>query len=177
MDCRLKLGLVRSSFIPQKDFRILRELTRYLYKLTCSRSSEKNRFTNALTIGNYKLDMVFSDIFGKSSKSIIDIILNNDNFSNKDIISCIHSRCKSSQENILSSINGISFTLEQKLRIKIVEDHINYLDNSINSLRTIIDSLIKPYEDYVNLLCTIPGVDRNSAIIILSEIGIDMKVI
>ena len=169
-----KLGLVRSSFIPQKDFRILRELTRYLYKLTCTRTSEKNRFTNALTVGNCKLDMVFSDIFGKSSKSIIDIILNNDNFSDEDIIPCINSRCKSSQEDILSSINGISFTLEQKLRIKIVEDHINYLNNSINSLRTIIDSLIKPYEDYINLLCTIPGVDRNSAIIILSEIGIDM---
>ena len=170
-----KLGLVRSSFIPQKDFRILRELTRYLYKLTCTRTSEKNRFTNALTVGNCKLDMVFSDIFGKSSKSIIDIILNNDNFSDEDIIPCINSRCKSSQEDILSSVNGISFTLEQKLRIKIVEDHITYLDNSINSLRTIINSLIKPYEDYINLLCTIPGVDRNSAIIILSEIGIDMK--
>lgn len=170
-----KLGLVRSSFIPQKNFRILRELTRYLYKLTCTRTSEKNRFTNALTVGNCKLDMVFSDIFGKSSKSIIDIILNNDNFSDEDIIPCINSRCKSSQEDILSSINGISFTLEQKLRIKIVEDHINYLDNSINSLRTIIDSLIKPYEDYINLLCTVPGVDRNSAIIILSEIGIDMS--
>lgn len=39
-----KLGIVRSSFIPSKDFRVLRELTRYLYKLTCIRSSEKNRY-------------------------------------------------------------------------------------------------------------------------------------
>lgn len=36
-----KLGIVRSSFIPDKDFRVLRELTRYLYKLTCMRTSEK----------------------------------------------------------------------------------------------------------------------------------------
>ena len=76
-----KLGIVRSSFIPPKDIRVLREFTRYLYKLTCNKSSEKNRFTNALTVGNCKLDMVFTDIFGKSSMSIIDIILNNDNFS------------------------------------------------------------------------------------------------
>ena len=69
-----KMGIVRSSFIPSKDFRILRELTRYIYKLTCIRSSEKNRYTNALTVGNCKLDMTFSDIFGKSSQSIIDII-------------------------------------------------------------------------------------------------------
>src|SRR5574344_2913312 len=121
-----KMGLVRSSYIPNKDIRILREITRYLYKLTNMRSSEKNRFTNALTVGNCKLDMVFSDIFGKSSQSIIDIILNNDNFSDDDIISCISKKCKSSPEDILSSVDGIQFTNEQKLRINIVKDHIDY---------------------------------------------------
>ena len=170
-----KLGIVRSSFIPSKDFRVLRELTRYLYKLTCIRSSEKNRFTNALTVGNCKLDLVFTDIFGKSSKSIIDIILNNDNFSDEDIISCLRKNCKSSHEDILSSVDGITFTIEQKLRINIVEDHIDYLNNQINILRNIIDNLVVHYEDYINLLCTIPGVDRNSAITILSEIGTDMS--
>ena len=170
-----KLGIVRSSFIPSKDFRVLRELTRYLYKLTCIRSSEKNRYTNALTVGNCKLDIVFSDIFGKSSQSIIDIILNNDTFSDEDIISCVSKKCKSSREDILSSVSGITFTPEQKLRIKIVEDHINYLNNQINILRNIIDELVAPYEEYINLLCTIPGIDRNSAIIILSEIGTDMS--
>ena len=170
-----KLGIVRSSFIPTKDFRVLRELTRYLYKLTCMRTSEKNRFTNALTVGNCKLDMVFSDIFGKSSQSIIDIIMNNDNFSDTDIISCLKKNCKSSHEDILSSINGIDFSIEQKLRINIIKEHINYLDKSIETLKNIIDELIVPYEDYVTLLCTIPGVDRNSAIIILSEIGTDMS--
>lgn len=169
-----KLGIVRSSFIPAKDFRVLRELTRYLYKLTCMRTSEKNRFTNALTVGNCKLDMVFSDIFGKSSQSIIDIIMNNDNFSDADIISCLKKNCKSSHEDILSSVNGIDFSLEQKLRINIIKEHINYLNKSIETLRNIIDELIVPYEDYITLLCTIPGVDRNSAIIILSEIGTDM---
>jgi len=170
-----KLGIVRSSFIPDKDFRILREFTRYRYKLTCNRTSEKNRFTNALTVGNCKLDMVFSDIFGKSSQSIINIILNNDSFSDEDIIGSLKKNCKSTHEDILSSVNGISLTNEQKLRIKIVEDHIEYLNSSIKTVNTIIDSLIAPYEDYINLLCTIPGIDRNSAITILSEIGTDMS--
>ena len=170
-----KLGIVRSSFIPSKDIRVLREFTRYNYKLTCIRSSEKNRFTNALTVGNCKLDMVFSDIFGKSSQSIIDIILNNNYFSDNDIINCLRKNCKSSTEDILSSVSGISFTNEQKLRIKFVKDHIDYLNNQINNLRDIIDTLIQPYEDYITLLCTIPGVDRNSAINILSEIGTDMS--
>ena len=170
-----KLGIVRSSFIPSKDFRILREYTRYLYKLTCNKTSEKNRFTNALTVGNCKLDMVFSDIFGKSSQAIIDTILNNDNFSDNDIINCISKKCKSSTEDILSSVTGISFTNEQKLRINIIKDHIDYLSNKIINLREIINTLVTPYENYINLLMTIPGVDRNSAITIISEIGVDMS--
>lgn len=168
-----KMGLVRSSYIPSKDFRILREFTRYRYKLTNTKSSEKNRFTNALTVGNCKLDMVFSDIFGKSSQSIVDIILNNDDFSDEDIISCLRKNCKSSQKDILSSIDGIQLTTEQKLRITIVKDHIDYLINQINKLNNIIDILVKPYESYIDLLCTIPGIDRNSAIGILSEISND----
>ncbi len=170
-----KLGIVRSSFIPSKDFRILREFTRYIYKLTCNRTSEKNRYTNALTVGNCKLDMVFSDIFGKSSQSIIDIIINNDSFLDEDIISCLRKNCKSSPEEILSSVNGLSFTNEQKLRINIIKEHIDYLTNQINLLRAIVNTLVNPYEDYINLLMTIPGVDRNSAIAIISEIGVDMS--
>ena len=170
-----KLGIVRSSFIPAKDFRILREFTRYIYKLTCNKTSEKNRYTNALTVGNCKLDMVFSDIFGKSSQSIIDIIMNNDNFSDKDIINCLNKHCKSTHEDILSSVNEISFTNEQKLRINIIKEHIDYLTNQINLLRDIVNTLVVPYEDYINLLMTIPGIDRNSAITIISEIGVDMS--
>ena len=36
-----KLGIVKSSFIPQKDFRILRKLTRYKYKLVNMRSRKR----------------------------------------------------------------------------------------------------------------------------------------
>lgn len=170
-----KLGIVRSSFIPSKDFRILREFTRYIYKLTCNRTSEKNRYTNALTVGNCKLDMVFSDIFGKSSQSIINTIINNDSFSDEDIINSLDKHCKSSHEDILSSINGITFSNEQKLRINIIKEHIDYLTNQIKSLRDTINALIAPYEDYISLLMTIPGIDRNSAITIISEIGVDMS--
>ena len=170
-----KMGLVRSSYIPSKDFRVLREFTRYKYKLTNTKSSEKNRFTNALTVGNCKLDMVFTDIFGKSSQSIIDIILNNDSFSDEDIISCISKKCKSSNEDILSSVDGIQFTNEQKLRINIVKDHIDYLNKQINNLNDIIEILATPYESYIDLLCTIPGIDRNSATSVLSEISNDMS--
>ena len=170
-----KLGIVRSSFIPEKDIRILRELTRYLYKLTNMRTSEKNRFTNALTVGNCKLDMVFSDIFGKTSSAIINTILSQNEYNDKDILKNIDKHCKSSNEDILNSISGISWEDTQKQRMKVIQEHIDYLDKAIKAVREIIDSIIAPYESAITLLCSIPGIDRKSAITIISEIGTDMS--
>ena len=170
-----KLGIVRGSFIPNKDIRILRELTRYLYKLTNMRTSEKNRFTNALTVGNCKLDMVFSDIFGKTSSAIINTILSQNEYNDEDILKNIDWRCKSSNEDILNSISGISWQDAQKQRMNVIQEHINYLDKSIKTVKEIIDSIIAPYESAIKLLCSVPGIDRKSAITIISEIGTDMS--
>ena len=129
-----RLGLVKGSYIPCKIVRILREYTRYRYKLVSCRSSEKNRYQNALTVCNVALDSVVSDIFGKSSTSIIDYLL----------------------EQSGTSIN---------------HEEINDVDKMIeNMISSNSDS-----ENAVQLLCTIPGVKRDSAITIISEIGTDMS--
>ena len=170
-----KLGLVRSSYIPSKDIRILREFTRYQYKLINTRSSEKNRFQNALTVGNCKIDMVFSDVFGKSASSIINLILSNNTYTSEDILSKVHGRCKASHEDILSAIDGVTLDTHQKARIEIVKNHMEYVDSLLCKIQKHIDEMIVGYENYIQLLCTIPGVDRKSAITIISEIGVDMS--
>ena len=69
-----RIGLVKSSFIPDLNIRILREFTRYRYKLVSMKSSEKNRFQNAFTVCNVALDSVVSDMFGKSATAITDYL-------------------------------------------------------------------------------------------------------
>lgn len=169
-----KLGLVRGSYIPQKDIRILREFTRYQYKLVNVRSSEKNRFQNALTVGNCKLDMVFSDVFGKSASSIVNLILSDTDYADEDILSKVHGRCKASSEDILNAVSGMELDFHQKARIDIVKQHMNYVDSLLDSIQLHIDQMVFQYEDYIQLLCTIPGIKRKSAITIISEIGVDM---
>ena len=75
-----RLGLVPGSFIPSKPIRILREFTRYRYKLVSMKSSEKNRFQNGFTVCNVALDSVVSDMFGKSASAITDYLLSDDTF-------------------------------------------------------------------------------------------------
>lgn len=62
-----KCDLVRSSFIPPLDIWQLRDLCRYYAKLTGFASREKNRAQNCLTMCSFKLDDVFTDVFGKSA--------------------------------------------------------------------------------------------------------------
>ena len=170
-----KLGIVKGSFIPSKDIRILRELTRYKFKLTNIRSSEKNRYQNALTVGNCKLDMVFTDVFGKSSSNIANLILSDKEYTEEDILSKVHKSCKASNEDIINAVSGIDLTPVQKARIHVIQKNMDQVNENINEINKLIDIMAKPFEDDINFLCQIPGVKRDSAIVILSEIGNDME--
>ena len=171
-----RLGLVPGSFIPCKPIRILREFTRYRYKLTSCRSSEKNRFQNALTVCNVALDSVVSDIFGKSATSVIDYLLKqpDNSINHEEISSRLLRSLKKKSESVIESIEGYQMTDAQKYRMRLVHAHMDYITSTISEIDSMIDSLVEPYENAVQLLCTIPGVDRSSAITILSEIGTDM---
>lgn len=71
----VKPMIIKPSFFPPPDIQQLRDLMRYRTKLTNMLTGEKNRALNYLTVSNLKLDDVFSDVFGKSSCSIIWFIL------------------------------------------------------------------------------------------------------
>ena len=170
-----RLGLVPGSFIPSKDIRILREFTRYRYKLTSMKSSEKNRFQNAFTVCNVALDSVVSDMFGKSATAITDYLISEDTFNPEYCVSLLQRSLKKKSESVLESIEGYSITQEQKFRMRIVRSHLNYIENLISQIDSAIDGMVAKHESLISLLCTIPGVDRNSAITIISEIGNDMS--
>jgi transposase len=172
-----RIGLVRGSFIPCKSIRILREYTRYRSKLTSCKSSEKNRFQNALTVCNVALDSVVSDVFGKSATSIIDYLIeqSDNSINHEEISSRLLRSLKKKSDSVIESIEGYQMSDSQKHRLRLIRAHMDYIIFTINDIDTIIDSLVDPYENAIQLLCTIPGVKRNSAITIISEIGIDMS--
>ena len=168
-------GLVRSSFIPSKDIRILREYTRYRYKLVNMRSSEKNRFQNAFTVCNIALDSVVSDMFGKSASEITNYLLTDENPNAEHCTTMLHRSLKKKAVAVVEAIEGFQLTEEQKFRMRQVLHHKEYLDLAIDRLDTKLESLAEPYAAAIKLLCTIPGMDKDSATTIISEIGTDMS--
>lgn len=175
-----RLGLVKGSYIPCKKIRILREFTRYRYKLVSCRSSEKNRYQNALTVCNVALDSVVSDIFGKSSTSIVDYLLeqSGNSINHEEIASKLLRRLKSKEDAVIESIEGYQMTDSQKYRMRLIRAHMDYITAEINDVDSEIESIISSdpdYENAIQFLMTIPGVKRASAVTIISEIGIDMS--
>lgn len=167
-------GLVPGSFIPCKEILILREYTRYRFKLTCCKRSEKNRFQNAFTVCNVALDAVVTDIFGKSASSITDYLITSDEFDPETCKSFLQKSLKKKADAVTESIEGYQMAPPQKERMLMVRSHLAFVQQSIDSLNSKLDELIAPYENAVSLLRTIPGVDRSSAITIIYEIGADM---
>lgn len=170
-----RLGLVPGSYIPGKPIRILREYTRYRFKLVSCKASEKNRFQNAFTVCNVALDAVVSDMFGKSAASITDYLLSSGTFDPAVCASLLQRSLKKKADEVIESIEGFQMDPAQKARALMVRGHLDYLDRQIDDLDSVLNVLARPYESQISLLCTIPGVDRKSALTIISEIGADMS--
>ena len=169
-------GMVKPSFIPPADFRHLRDLVRYRFKLSCMITGEKNRAQNCLTVSNLKLDDVFSDVFGKSSRSITEHILQHPG-ETFDVTPFVDKRCKTPIEEIQAAVDG-AVSPEQAVKLRQCLDHIDELEKHISEVAQEIYRLSEKYEAALELIRTVPGFDKNNltAIQILSEIGGDMSV-
>lgn len=118
---------MKGSHIPCKPIRIIREYTRYRYKLIFCRSSKKNQYQNVLTVCNVTLDSVVSDIFGKSSTSIIDYLLEqfNNSINHEEIASKLLRRLKSKEDAVIESIEGYQMTDSPKYRMRFFRAHMD----------------------------------------------------
>lgn len=169
-----KHGLVEPSFMPPADIRQLRDLMRYRNKLVNMRTSEKNRLQNSLTVSNIQIANVFSDVFGKTSQSILDLILTKPNVNLDDITPLLRKNLKSSPEDILKSVDG-SFDDSQSAKLQVILKHFNSIDDCVESIEEEILKLTVKYAKQLKLLVTIPGISEMSAIFIIAEIGVNMN--
>ena len=171
-----KHGLVSPSFMPPLEIRQLRDLMRYRFKLLNCRTSEKNRFQNSLTMSNIMISNVVTDTFGKTAQSIMKKMLSkNDNLTLEEISPLLRKNLKATPQEILESIEG-NLTKEQNSKMEICLDHYDYINKCVDKLEEAILPLVANYQNEINLLLTIPGVQDVSAIYILSEIGSNMNV-
>lgn len=168
-----KHDLVSGSFIPPADIRQLRDLVRYQFKLTNYITGEKNRAQNCLTVSNFKLDDVFSDVFGKAASAITSRLL--ESSEPFDVTPFLTKNHKSTVEEIQMAVDGVMCP-EQAEKLRIIRSHMDALNLAKLNLESLILSVAEKYLPQLNLVLTVPGIQSFSAIAIIGEIGVDMSV-
>jgi transposase len=166
-------GLLKGSFIPPKEIRELRDLVRYRKKLVAQIASEKNRIIKVLEDANIKLSSVLSNIDGTVGTKIINSLIEG-NTNINELMKFYHGKIKTSKEEFRLALEGNIYK-HHRFMLQMHKDSIAEKEKLIARLDAEIDELVKQYQIEISLLQTIPGIAKDSAISIISEIGVDMS--
>jgi transposase len=196
----LQHGLLKASFIPPAPQRDLRDLTRYRTKQVQERAREVKRVQKVLETANIKLSCVATDILGVSGRAILEAIVDGQ-ADPETMAQLAKGRMRSKLPELEKALTGIvrdhhRFLLAQQLA------HIDFLDEHMAGLSAEIERRIHEmsqpqepsprdsetqsetptenpeppsFEEAVELLDTVPGVDKLTAEVIVAELGTDMS--
>lgn len=169
----LRHGLLAASFIPPVGQRELRELTRYRSTFVKERATLVNRVQKVLEGANIKLASVASNVVGVSGRAMLEALIAG--------IDTPEQMAELSRGSMRSKRTELSLALEGRIkphhRFVLTEllQQIDSLDKTIARFDQEIEEYCRPFEEAVVLLDTIPGIARETAEIIVSEIGTDMS--
>jgi transposase len=169
----LEAGLLRRSFVPPKPIRALRNLTRYRKAQIGERQREANRLHKLLEDTGIKLDCVASDILGASGRAMLDALV----AGTTDpvvLAELAKGKLRAKIPALKEALEG-RFDAQHARIVSAILAHLDFLDEQIDLLSEGIAEQLVPFAAAVELLCTIPGVQRRTAEVIVAEIGADMS--
>ncbi|HYN61871.1 MAG TPA: IS110 family transposase [Rubrivivax sp.] len=166
-----RFGLVKASFIPPKDLRELRLVSRYRRKLGAMRASEINRLHKILDDGGIKLGGVVSDIDGVSARAMVSALIAGQCV--EQMVGLARGKLKQKREELAASLDG-ELSARHLFVLGHIEAHIQALQRELDEIDRYMLNALQPYAWAHELLQTIPGIDEIAAALILIEIGDDM---
>jgi transposase len=174
---KLRLGELPASFIPPREIRELRELTRYRSLLVREQTTAKNRIQKVLESGNIKLKEVISDVVGVSGTAMIEELLKGEKDTEK--------MAKLAKGSIVRKQDALRLALEGRLtanqrwvlgqlleEYREVRQRIERVEQKIEE--TLGTEAYAAIGEAVSVLDTIPGVGRTNGAVIVAEVGIEM---
>lgn len=167
-------GLLKPSFVPPAPIRELRELCRYKKKLIGQRVSERNRLHKVLEDANIKMASVMSDVFGVSGTMMINAIIDGQ----RDpvvLASMAKGTLRRKTEELRQSLEG-SLSEHHIFMLRTLRSSIQNIESVLRSVEARIEEYAQAMDGEAELIQTVPGIGRETAVSILSEIGTDMDV-
>ncbi len=168
----LQHGLLRGSFIPPAPLRELRECTRYRKQLIRTRADEANRIQKLLEAANVKLGTVATDILGASGRAML-AALGAGETDAPTLAGLAKGRLKQKQPQLVAALTG-RITPVQRALLRQQLAHVAFLDQTIATLDAQIGELMRPFHAAAARLCTVTGIARRTAEVLVAELGVDM---
>lgn len=169
----LRHGLLKASFIPPVGQRELRELTRYRSTFVKEKATLVNRIQKVLESANIKLASVASNVVGASARAMLAALIEGQ-ASPAEMAELSKGRLRDKREQLVKALEG-QVKAHHRFVLTELLCQIDSLDETITRFDEQIEDYCRPFEEVVELLDTIPGVARQTAEIIVSEIGVDMS--
>lgn len=165
-------GLVRPSFVPPKPIRELRNLTRYRRAQIEERTREVQRLDKVLQDAGIKLSSVASDIMGVSGRSMLKAMVAGSR-DPEALAELAQGALRKKLPALREALTG-RFGAQHGLLVGEILAKLDYLEEAIERLSVEVARLIAPFEPQIELLDTIPGVNRRTAEGLIAEMGVDM---
>ncbi len=169
----MQCGLLKPSFVPNREVRHWRTLTRQRMKLIDHHTAVVNRLHKVLQQGNIKLSSVATDVMGVSGRAMILAMIEGES-DPETLASLAKGRLKSKHEQLVESLEG-RLNQDDRWVMKELWEQMEYLEEEIARYDEEIKEKMSPYEEALGRLMTIDLIERRSAENILAEIGPDMS--
>ena len=165
--------MIRPSFVPPPEIRVLRDLTRYRSDQVEVRTAEKQRVEKLLEDAQIKLSVVASDIFGVSGREMMWALVNGER-DPKVLARFARGRLRAKLVDLQEAFTG-RFDDHHAFLLSKMLARVERADADIAELEARIDAEITPFADAVARLDEIPGIGVTAASVIIAEIGLDMS--
>ena len=169
----LEHGLLRSSFVPPREIRELRDLTRYRKRLVQQHTAECQRVQKTLEDAGIKLDSVASDVLGVSGRAMLRALVAGER--DPEVLAELAKGVLRKKIPLLRQALRGRFGQHHALLVRIALDHLEYMEGAIAALDAEVDKGIAPFVEARDRLDTITGVGKRAAECIIAEIGTDMS--
>lgn len=165
----LRHGLIAGSYVPDREQRELRELTRYRTSLVEERASEVNRLQKTLEGANLKLASVATDLTGKSAREMLQALL----AGNTEVVAIAELARGRMRQKLPALQRALAGDLRPHQRFLLARQlaHIDDLDQLIADLDEEVTERLRPFAAEQEQLDTIPGVGPRIAQVFLAEVG------
>lgn len=165
-------GLVRGSFVPERQIQEVRDLTRTRKQFVRERTRHIQRLQKTLEGANIKLDSVVSDIMGLTGTLIIEALIDGET-DPKVLAKLAQGKLCKKKRQLAEALRG-HVTSHHRFMLRLHLEHIRSVEQTIATIEAELGEALSPLQEEVQLLMTIPGVGLTAAQAILSEVGSDM---